>query len=817
MNTLLQDLRFALRQLRRAPGFTLTVLLTMALSIGATAALCGVLRATLLNPLPYPSPRQLVRVEDRNLKGFHTNGLVSVARIAELKAMQHDGHPVFSSVGYFYLNPGTLVLPGSEPTRASGAAVSANFFQTVATPPLLGRTLTPADDVRNAPLTTVLSEHLWKTTFAGDPHVIGRTVKLGPDQATVVGVMPARFDLPGGIDVWYPGRITPAMFQGYRGDGSRFMNVLARMNPAETITSSTQAANLLANHLAQTYPQTDAAWAFTLTDLRTSLFGDFRRALLLLSAAVGLVLLVATVNIAGLQLARNAAREQEFAVRTALGISRPRLVRQLITESTLLIATGGTMGIATGALLLRALVHRLPEPLLRVDRPHIDAGILAITSALTLVVALCTGLLPAWGSTRASLSQTGNRTVARRTGLFGRAFSTAQIALALVLLTLSAAVLQNLYTLLRTPLGYDAAQLQTFTIDFPWSSDMPKRHQTYTAAEQRLASLPGIESVGAISALPLSDFSVRSTFDIMGQPPTPNHDTVAAESRSFTPGYLQTLHIPLLAGRNFSPHDAETGVPHVMLVNRAFATKYFPNGDALGKHLTAKYDDLHLPPGGKNGILDAGEIVGIIGDVHGTGGTLTAPLQPEIYNPENGGWPHLQFAVRTTLPAATLEPQVRRLLTSIDSSASVSHFVPLTDSVDRSLLQPRLNALLLTLFAAFAMVLVIIGVYGLFAFNIAQCTREFALRLALGSTRTGIVTLLLGDAGKTLALGITIGLAGSIAAARVLTASLGTATTHPLLLDAPAILVLALAVFSAALLPARRAAHTDLNETLRAE
>lgn len=810
MNTLLQDLRFALRQLRRSPGFTLTVLLTMTLSIGATAALCGVLRATLLNPLPYPSPQHLVRVEDRNLKGFHTNGLVSVARIAELEAMQHDGHPVFASVGYFYLNPETLVLPGSEPTRASGAAVSANFFQTVAAPPLLGRTLAPADNVRNAPLTTVLSEHLWKSTFAGDPHVLGRTVKLGPDQATVVGVMPARFDLPSGIDVWYPGRITPAMFAGYRGDGSRFMNVIARLQPAETLQSGTQAANLLANRLAQTYPQTDAAWAFTLTDLRTSLFGDYRRALILLSAAVGLVLLVATVNIAGLQLARNAAREQEFAVRTALGISRPRLVRQLITESTLLIATGGIMGIATGALLLRALVHRLPEQLLRVDRPHIDATVLAITAALTLVVALCTGLLPAWGSTRASLSQTGNRTVARRTGLFGRAFSTAQIALALVLLTLSAAVLQNLYTLLRTPLGYDAAQLQTFTVDFPWSSDMPKRHQTYAVAEQRLAGLPGIESVGAIGALPLSDFSVRGTFDIDGQPASPNHDTVAAEARSFTPGYLHTLHIPLLAGRDFTGNDSQPKAPAVVLINNAFAKRYFPGRSAIGQRLVSY-----------NGIAAdtrvLSEIVGIIGDVHGTGGTLTAPLQPEIYTPEDGGWPHLQFAVRTTLPAATLEPQVRRLLAGIDSSASVSHFVPLTDSVDRSLLQPRLNALLLTLFAAFAMVLVIIGVYGLFAFNIAQRTREFALRLALGSTRTGIVTLLLGDAGKTLAVGIAIGIAGSIAAARILTASLGTGNSHLVLLDAPAILVLALAVLSAALLPARRAAHTDLNETLRAE
>ena len=266
MSSFLQDLRFALRQLRRAPGFSLTVISILALSVGATAALSGVLRATLLNRLPYPHPGELVTVRDRNLQGFKTNGIMTMARVGDLTTMVHDGHPLFTGVGYYYASDGQLVLEGHDPLRVSGVGVSGDFFRTIGAAPLLGRTITTADDVQNAPYVAVISHGLWQSAFSGDASVLGRSVRLGTDHATIIGVMPARFDLPGGTEVWYPGRLSRAQFQGYRGDGSRFLNVIARLHPAETIATATQETALLATQLARAYPATDAIWSFDLLE-----------------------------------------------------------------------------------------------------------------------------------------------------------------------------------------------------------------------------------------------------------------------------------------------------------------------------------------------------------------------------------------------------------------------------------------------------------------------------------------------------------------------------------------------------------------------
>ena len=305
---LLWDARYTVRQLRRVPGFALTVLLTLALAIGATAAMTGVLRATLLNPLPYPHAGTLVEASDVNLRGFQTFGLMTAARADALAQTEHNGHHVFTDLGFYYPNDGQLALAGREPVRASAAAVSGHFFSTIGMAPLLGREINASDDVLHAPLVAVLSHRLWLSVFSGDAHVLGRTVRLGSQQANIVGVMPASFDLPSGVDLWYPGQISAASFGSYRGDGVRFVLVVARLHPEETVSSAQQQAALVAHRLAAAFPKSDGTWGIEVTSLRDSLFGEYRRALLLLTAAIVLLLVVAGVNIAGLQLSRNAVR-----------------------------------------------------------------------------------------------------------------------------------------------------------------------------------------------------------------------------------------------------------------------------------------------------------------------------------------------------------------------------------------------------------------------------------------------------------------------------------------------------------------------------
>lgn len=515
------------------------------------------------------------------------------------------------------------------------------------------------------------------------------------------------------------------------------------------------------------------------------------------------------MNIAGLQLSRNAARTPEFAIRSALGVSRWRLVQQLLTESVVLVITGSVVGVAAGAVLMRLFTMHLPAALLRVERPHIDGLVLIASLAVAMVVGLLTGLIPAVRSTRASLVVTGGLSRGR-TRLLGRTFTVVQIALALTLLTLSAMVLQSLYGLLHTPLGFDPTQLQSCSVDMGWGTSGEERHRLYEQIENALAATPGVLQVGSINALPLESFSFRNKFDIAGQPPTPGHDAVVAEGRSFSPGYVRAMRIPLLAGRLLTLRDAEPNMPAVTIVNQTFASRYFAGRNPIGQRLI-------VPVGVVGSATIESEIVGVIGDVRGTGGALAAPVQPEVYGPESGGWPHQRFVIRSTIPSATLEPQLRRIVAGLNGSASVSHFTTLSTALDASVQQPRLNAALLTAFAALSLLLVVIGVYGLVAFDVAQRTRELGLRLALGASRGGLLSLLLLESTRVLLVGLALGAAGSWVAFHLLAATLVDADAHrgPLLLGTA--VVLALAVLMATLVPARRASMVDPMQALRTE
>jgi putative ABC transport system permease protein len=807
MHSILQDVRFAVRQLRRAPFFSLTVMLTLALSIGATAALTGILRATLLHPLPYPQSQRLVTIGDDNLRGFKSSGLVSIPRTQDLADIKLSGRTLFDSVGFYYLDESTLTIDQNTTVRVPAVAVNGTFFSTLGTPALLGRTLTPADDVPNGPQLVVLSYRLWQTKFAGDRSVIGRVVLLGTDHATIVGVMPRSFDLPSGNDLWHPGHVFASSFGAYRGDGGRFAEVIARFAPGQTIDTVRAATSQLAATLARAYPESDAAWGFKLTPLRDSIFGTYAQELLLLSAAVLLVLLVAAVNIAGLQLSRNAARAPEFAIRSALGITRARLTRQLLTESLLLVYTGAVAGIGLASTLLRLIASRLPATFVLVEEPHIDTTVLAVSLLAAFAVGLFTATLPALQA-RQQMSASSGRSLVGRTGVFGKTFATLQISLALVLLTLSVSVLQRLYSLLTTPLGFESDNLQTFTVDLPWGGKPEVNRQLYAQLEGTFAALPGVSSVGSMSALPFTPYSVLSNYDIAGQTPTPKHDAVGAEFRTFSLGYLHAMRIPLIAGRSFTAQDAEPNAPSVMLINQTLAKRYFAGRNPVGQQLV-NYNFAGKPI--------YSEIVGVIGDVHGTGGSLNVPLQPEVYQPANGNWPHMQFVLRTSLPTAALEPQIRRIVSSSSSIASAGNLISLSTTIEHTLKQPRLNASLLSAFAALSMLLVMIGVYGLVAFDVARRTRELGLRIALGATRGGVIRLVLTEVGRVLLSGLGLGIAASLTISRLLAATFfGTSMDIGWLL-ATAASLLTLAVVVATIWPARSAANVDPMTVLRSE
>jgi predicted permease len=429
---------------------------------------------------------------------------------------------------------------------------------------------------------------------------------------------------------------------------------------------------------------------------------------------------------------------------------------------------------------------------------------------VTIVIAATAGVLcgtvPALQFGRTSerdLLSSGQNRVAHGTKRFDRGFVTLQLALALVLLALASNLLQHLSGLLHLRLGYETSHVLTTSVHLPFGTDMKKAHRFHQQLEQSLALLPGVESVGAIDALPLSSVMFPRSMDVQGQAISPRHDSVTVESRSITPGYLATLRIPLIAGRQFTDRDAERGTPDVVMVNQSFASRYFPQGNAIGKHLTMA--------------RETAEIVGVVSDVRGTGGDLAGPICPEVYSPENGGWPDMQFVLRTTLPASALEPAMKQRLAALDSGLALGPVTLLAGSLDQALLLPRLNTGLLTGLAVLALVLTLIGVYGVVAFSVSQRTREIGVRIALGSTRSAVVQMLLRESTAILMAGLALGVAGALLATKLLRAAVPGINASVAGTLATASLLLAAAVLGASLIPARRASLIEPVEALRSE
>jgi putative ABC transport system permease protein len=820
MNLLTQDLHYAIRQLRKSPGFTLTAVLTLALGIGANTAIFSAVYAFLLRSLPYPNANRIAAIEDVNHKGA-TPGLSGGPRYFDLEQqVQGDPRgPIEHAAFYVNVNP-TLIIDGHAPEKMTGARGSGEFFTIFGTQPLLGRVFGPQDANRKAEPVAVLSYAAWPRSFGGDPSVIGKKVVVAELPTTIIGVMPRGFAYPDStIDLWLPATMNANTFGGYRGDGVRYFHILALMRPGVAPSGLQSSLDVLSARLAKQYPSTDADWGFTTSSLRDDLYGDLKPALLALMVAAFCVLLIACVNIANLLLARAVTRQREVALRRSLGATGMRIARQFLTESVLLSFAGGAAGILLADSLLRIFSSHLPANLsFRQTSVRLDWRVLLFAAGTAMTTAIFFGLMPTIQNARLDLNQVLKRGEARTGGHSGpdvrNAFIALQVCLSLALLVCAGLLGETLWKLQKTPLGFVADHAITFDTTLAFGTKKDVVRNFYAEFERRIAAIPGVTAVGQVSAPVMTPWSSRVTFDIDGRSRTPHNDTVDAESRNIYGDYLRAMGIPLLAGRAFREQDSADKAPGVVLINQQLAHQYFGGDNPIGRRLITAADSLALARGQGD---ESDEIIGVVGDVRGTDGSLAAPVLPEVYYPSTGLWPGMNFVVRSQGDPAALTNSIRETLRSIDPTRAMGKVRTLDETVDRSLAQPRLNTLLLAGFATVALILACIGIYGVIAYSVTQRTQEIGVRMALGASRQQVTVLFLLRAGKWAAVGGACGLGLSVALGNVLRAQLygvqpGSATIYLF-----ATMVLLVPVLFASYWPARRAARVEPVQALRSE
>jgi putative ABC transport system permease protein len=803
LETLLQDVRFGFRMLRKNPGFTAVAVLTLALGIGATTAIFTVVYSTLVRSLPYPEADRIIAIHDARITGRSTGGLMSGPRFFDIQARSRS----FQSMAFFYFDPSTLIAGTKLPMSVISAGANAGFWDVFGVAPMLGRAFTAAEDVPNAPETVVLSYSGWQKIFGGDLNVIGRQVKLNQRAVTVIGVMPQSFSPPGGVDLWHAAQLTSSSWGSYRGEGLRFINVVGRLRPDITLERARSDLARVDEQLRREYPASDGPWRFTIETLRENRYGSLRPALLALLIASALLLLIACINVANLLLSRATARRREVALRRALGASAGRVTAQFLTESVMLALAGGAAGIAAAFALVQVFASRLPGILGRPGTVYPDWNVTGITLFICVLVGIAFGLAPTLQSRRVPLNAALKQGEARLGGSAGSALRSvlvgAQVGLCLVLLVGASLFAESLWNLIKRPLGFEPEHLLVFSLTLPWDTKLEETRNFYNDVQQRLEALPRVLSAGQIDAPPMIDWHLRRSYDADWLPRISGQPAINAETRDIAGDFLATLGTPLMAGRAFTPED-EMMKPPPVLINRALAREFPPNGNPIGHHLLL------------NG--EAHEIVGVIGDIRGTSGSITAEPGPEVYLPSNaGGETHRYFLVRTNASPEQLTDSIREQVYQVDPQQSIGGVETMDNLLDQAVMQPRLNMDVVAAFAVIALVLACVGIYGVVAYFAAQRTQEIGVRMALGATRGNVAWLFVRRAIVPAAIGLCGGIMLAVAATRLLRSQLyGVGMNSPMLYVACA-LALLFPVLLAALQPAVRAAKIDPIEALRYE
>ncbi|HLK17476.1 MAG TPA: ABC transporter permease [Bryobacteraceae bacterium] len=806
MRTFLQDLRYGVRTLAKSPGFTAAALLTLTLGIGATAAIFSVVDAVLLRALPFRDPSRLVAIfEDISRVGFPRN-TPAPGNYADWKTL----NSVFTDVAAISENVYNLSGKGQEPERLEGAKATYNLFPILGVEPEVGRVFTAEEDRPGAPHVAVISHELWTRRFAADRGLIGRQILLNNEKYTVLGVMPPgfHFNVKNG-DIWTPIAFTSEQL-AHR--GMHFLETVGRLQPGVSVEQANAALGVLLATRKQQYKEDLGEMErFFAEPLQFSYTFEVRRGLLILMAAVGFILLIACANIANLLLSRSAGRRRELAVRTALGANRTRLVRQLLTESATMAVVGGALGILLAEWCFLFLKKLIPEELSRTVALTLDFQVLAFTVAISLACSILFGLAPALQTSGIDLNevlkQGGRGNTGPRRSVFRNLLVVGEVALSLMLLVGSGLMIESLSNMRGLNPGFRADHVLTMRLQVPETKygNFTRRTQFFQAVLERVRTIPGIEAAGFTSALPLTWKGGTSGFTPEGIQ-IPRGLTNDANNRVVTPGYFEAMRIPLIKGRFFNESDGPQALP-VALINETMAKKFWPNLDPIGRRFQHN---------------DSGpwiQIVGIVGDVKQM--ALNEPPRQEMYFPywqaEKNWMVPRDLVIRASADPITLTASVKSTIASIDRDQPISDIKTMDQWLDEEVANRNVQTTLLGGFAALALILACIGIYGVMAYVVTQRTQEIGVRVALGADSSSIFRAV-AKQGMTLAgAGIVLGVAASLALSQGLRSLLfDVKPTDPLTYFGAAV-VFAVVALLACYIPARRAARVDPLIALRYE
>ena len=802
VRSVLADLRVAARLLRRSPAFTFVSVLTLGLAIGATTAIFSVIEPVLLKPLPYPDAERLVMVWERNANGTRDNvgfatfrDLVAQSRTIERAAVMGEWQPTLSDHG--------------EPERVRGDRVSWMYFRTLGVKPALGRDFLESEDLPGSNQVVILSHGLWQRRFGGDSSIIGSAISLDGNPMTVAGVMPASFDNAPSptAKIW---RVLGYLNQPYACRTCHHLQMIARIRPGVSLRAAESELAGIKSQLMQAYPNEYAAAGVIVGRVQDEITMGIRPALWALSGAVLLVLLIAIVNVVSLQLARAIRRAQEFAVRGALGASRGRMIRQLLTEGLLLAALGGVAGVFVAYMSVPLLVQRLPDSLPRLGAIHVDAGALGVVTTIVLLLAIVMGLAPARGRfTNLSSSLGSGRRLSGTVSHSTRAaLVVAEVALAMMLLVSAGLLGRSLVRLLAVDVGFDTSHLLTLEINSTGSryAGDSSVYDFHDRVREAVGALPGVSSVAVANQLPLGGNVDMYGVADMDNLPANLEQVPFADRYTVSANYLSTMRIPIIKGRGFTAAEATEGSNKVALVSEALAKRLWPNDNPLGKRIRM---------GGST--RPARTVIGVTGNIRHSG--LDAKTTMQWYVPERQFDADNQevLIVRTVGDPAALAPAVRRTIAAIDPTQPIVKIATMEDVVAASTSQRRLALALFGTFAAAALLLAIAGIYGVLAGTVTERTREIGVRSALGATPRKLIGLIVGQGGRLAALGIVLGLVGSFALTRYLQSLLFGVAPNDLMTLTGVCLLLAAVTLAACLVPATRAARVDPSTALRSE
>jgi putative ABC transport system permease protein len=815
MGTFLQDLKYGVRMLRKNLGFTVVAVLALMLGIGANTAIFSVLNVTLLRALPYPNPDELMVVGENNPQINQNQLTISPGNYLDYKNQNQS----FQSLALYRITSTTgFKLSGIEvPERVPGAIISANMLPTLGVAPAIGRNFTPEEEKVGNHRSVILSHQLWQRHFGSDPGIVDKTIQLNGINYRVDGVMPQGFQFPtndvltGGqtlpkpVELWVPLAISD---KDWLVRGSRFLYAVGRLKPGVTPEQAQSEMKVISERLTSLATQ-NKDWVGKANPMHRQSVESIRFTLIVLLGAVAFVLLIACANVANLLLARAATRKEEISIRMAIGASRVRLIRQLLTESVLLALIGGVLGMLLAVWGLNWLTSLIPNKIPAVNGIGLDSRIVIFTLAISFVTAIIFGIAPAVQASKADFNETlkeGGRgsgaTIGRRTRSL---LVVSEIALAVVLLIGASLLVRSFQRIENVNPGFDPSRLTAFQIALPAAKykEDPPIIAFFQQLNERLKGVPGVQSVSGTTAIPLEGTSNYTSYLVEGQPPPKQGEFNLAEHIGIFPDYFKTMRVPVLRGREFTPADDVKG-KMVVMINEALAQKHWPNDDPIGKRIIIDYDN-----------NNPREIVGIVSNVKHFG--LDADAKPEMYVPQYNYPFYATYMVVRADNDQPLGALIQREILNVDKDVPIYNVRTMGQMVAESVAQRRFNMLLMTYFAIIAVILAAVGLYGLISYSVSQRAHEIGIRMALGARQADIFRLILGYGLKLAIIGIVIGVIGAYALTRVMkTLLFNVSATDPITFIGMAMLLLVVAVL-ASLIPARRAMKVHPMVALRYE